>query len=105
MKSAGVGVARSANGRIERHGINGGEIQGWPANCRCGTIWQMKDDDPEKRIRELERELADMTRPPQGTPPHTGDAPYTANPPFAGNAPYVRDPTWGTDFRPPRRKS
>jgi hypothetical protein len=28
-----------------------------------------------------------------------------ANPPYAGNAPYVRDPTWGIDFRPPRRKS
>jgi Protein of unknown function (DUF3060) len=105
MKSAGVGLARLANGRIEQHGINGGEIRGWPANYRCGTIWQMKDDDPEKRIRELERELADSTRPPQSTPPYTGNAPYTANPPYAGNAPYVRDPTWGIDFRPPRRKS
>jgi hypothetical protein len=114
---------------------------------------QMKDDDPEKRIRELERELADMTRPPQSPPPYTGDAspytgdaspytsdapppavdapytanpyaanppyaapnqsftsdppppPYPANPPYAGNAPYVRDPTWGVDFRPPRRRS
>jgi Protein of unknown function (DUF3060) len=90
----------------------------------------MKDDDPEKRIRELERELADSTRPPQSTPPYTGNAqpyigdapqpavdapyaanpyaanpPYTANPPYAGNAPYVRDPTWGVDFRPPRRRS
>ena len=105
----------------------------------------MKDDDPEKRIRELERELADMNRPPQSPPPYTGDAspytsdppspavdaPYTANPyaanppytapnqsftsdpppsypanpPYAGNAPYVRDPTWGVDFRPPRRRS
>jgi Protein of unknown function (DUF3060) len=90
----------------------------------------MKDDDPEKRIRELERELADSTRPPQSRPPYTGDAqpymgdappptvdapytanpyaanpPYTANPPYAGNAPYVRDPTWGVDFRPPRRRS
>jgi hypothetical protein len=110
----------------------------------------MKDDDPEKRIRELERELADMTRPPQSAPPYTGDAspytsdtpapavdaPYTANPyagnapyaapnqsftsdpppsypppsypanpPYAGNAPYVRDPSWGVDFRPPRRRS
>jgi hypothetical protein len=110
---------------------------------------QMKDDDPEKRIRELERELADMSRPPQSIPPYTGDAspytsdtpppavdapytanpyegnapyagnppyaanqsftsdppPYSANPPYAGNAPYVRDPTWGVDFRPPRRRS
>jgi hypothetical protein len=91
----------------------------------------MKDDDPEKRIRELERELADTRRPPQSAPPYRGDAspytggesqptidapytanppyaanpPYTANPPYAGNAPYVRDPTWGVDFRPPRRRS
>jgi hypothetical protein len=103
----------------------------------------MKDDDPEKRIRELERELADMTRPPPSIPPYAGDAspytsdtpppavdapytanpyaanqpytanqpftsdppPYSANPPYAGNAPYVRDPTWGVDFRPPRRRS
>jgi hypothetical protein len=110
---------------------------------------QMKDDDPEKRIRELERELADMNRPPQSIPRYTGDAspytsdvpppavdspytanpyagnpyaanppytapnqpftsdpppPYSANPPYSGNAPYVRDPTWGVDFRPPRRR-
>ena len=110
----------------------------------------MKDDDPEKRIRELERELADMSRPPQSIPPYTSDAPpytsdapspavdapytanpygnnppytapgqsftsdpppsypppsYSANPPYAGNAPYVRDPTWGVDFRAPRRRA
>src|SRR5690349_19867826 len=84
----------------------------------------MEDDDPEKRIRELERGLADSTRPPQSTPPYTGDAqpymgaapppavdtpfaanPYAANPPYAGNAPYVRDPMRGVDFRPPRRRS
>jgi Protein of unknown function (DUF3060) len=28
---------------------------------RCGTIWQTEEDDPEKRIRELERGLADAT--------------------------------------------
>src|SRR5436305_5394042 len=27
----------------------------------CATIWQMKSDDPEQRIRDLERELADAT--------------------------------------------
>jgi Protein of unknown function (DUF3060) len=103
----------------------------------------MTDDDPEKRIRELERELSDMRRPPQSPAPYSGEAspyasdtpqpaldaaytanpyesnapyaanqsftsdppPYSANPPYAGNAPYVRDPTWGVDFRPPRRRS
>ena len=74
----------------------------------------MKDDDPEKRIRELERELADVTRPPQSTPPYTGDAspytsdaqpyigeappsgdaPYMANPPYTGNAPYTANPPY-----------
>jgi hypothetical protein len=53
----------------------------------------MKDDDPKKRIRELERGLADVTRPPQSAPP------------YSGNAPFVRDPTWGVGFQPPRRKS
>jgi hypothetical protein len=28
-----------------------------------------------------------------------------SDPPYAGNAPYVADPTWGIDFRPPRRRS
>ncbi|MDT5256913.1 MAG: hypothetical protein QOD10_1993 [Mycobacterium sp.] len=56
-------------------------------------ILQVKDDDPEKRIRELERGLADVTRPPRNAPRYTG------------NAPYVGDPTWGVGFRPPRRKS
>jgi Protein of unknown function (DUF3060) len=59
----------------------------------------MKDDDPQKRIRDLERGLGDVTRTPQSTPP------YSANRPYAGNAPYVADPTWGVDFRPPRRRS
>jgi Protein of unknown function (DUF3060) len=80
-------------------------------------ILQMDDDDPEKRIRELERQLADVRRTPQSPPPavdapYTGEAPpavdvpyvanpydtsssyaanppYTANPPYAGNAPYT----------------
>jgi hypothetical protein len=52
-------------------------------------IWQMKDDDPEKRIRELEQELADVTRPPPSTPPYTGGETYTENPP-----PYTGGPTY-----------
>jgi hypothetical protein len=65
----------------------------------------MKDDDPEKRIRELERELADVTRTPPSTPPTgeapyegyvppTGDAPYSANAPYAANAPYTANPPY-----------
>jgi hypothetical protein len=54
----------------------------------------MKDDDLEKRIRELERELADMNRPPQSISPYTGDAsPYTSDPPSpAVDAPYTANP-------------
>jgi Protein of unknown function (DUF3060) len=54
----------------------------------------MKDDDPEKRIRDLERELADMNRPPQSIPPYTGDAsPYTSDaPPPAVDTPYAANP-------------
>lgn len=51
----------------------------------------MKDDDPEKRIRELEQELADVTRTPQSTPPYMGDATYTSGAPY------------GSGFPPPRR--
>jgi hypothetical protein len=54
---------------------------------------QVKEDDPEKRIRELELGLADVTPRPQSTPP-----------PHSGNAPYV-DPTWGAGFQPAGRKS
>jgi len=67
----------------------------------------MKDDDPEKRIRELERGLADVTRMParelptgespyEGYTPPTGDAPYTTNAPYTANAPY----TSGTPYTP-----
>ncbi|WP_197283612.1 DUF3060 domain-containing protein [Mycobacterium sp. Marseille-P9652] len=50
----------------------------------------MKDDDPEKRIRELERELADVQRgaQPPGSPPRGG----------------FGTPTYGTGYAPPRRK-
>jgi hypothetical protein len=41
----------------------------------------MQDDDPEKRIRELERELADVTR-------LTLDAPYTGGATQAPSSPY-----------------
>ncbi len=86
----------------------------------------MKDDDPEKRIRELERELADVSRTPPTPPPAvdapyagyappTGDAPYTAsasyttNPPYTANAPYTGGAPYtvspyGPGVRPPRRR-
>jgi hypothetical protein len=81
----------------------------------------MKDDDPEKRIRELERELADVTRTPPSAPPTgdapytgyvppTGDAPYMANAPYAANAPYtsgapyVGGSPYGFGVPPPRRR-
>ncbi|OBI85391.1 DUF3060 domain-containing protein [Mycobacterium sp. 1245805.9] len=49
----------------------------------------MKDDDPEKRIRELEQQLADVTRPPQTPTPYTGGETYTENPPpYTGGATY-----------------
>jgi hypothetical protein len=83
----------------------------------------MDDDDPEKRIRELERELADTTRAPSSPPPYTGDATYTENPlpytggatytenplPYTGgptytsNAPYLGGPQYGFGTPPPRR--
>ncbi len=54
----------------------------------------MDDDDPEKRIRELERGLADVTRTPPSTPPYTGDAqPFTSDAPSpAVDVPYVANP-------------
>ncbi|MCV7440821.1 DUF3060 domain-containing protein [Mycobacterium paraense] len=71
----------------------------------------MKDDDPEKRIRELEKELADVTRPPQSTPPYTGGATYTENAqPFTGGATstggatYTSGPTYGFGTPPRRNK-
>jgi Protein of unknown function (DUF3060) len=51
----------------------------------------MKDDDPEKRIRELERGLADTTH-------VAGGVPYTGGAAHAGGSPY--DP----GLMPPRRK-
>ncbi len=51
----------------------------------------MKDDDPEKRIRELERELADVTGGAQ-TPP-------TGPPPTAFGT-----PSYGTGYPQPRRR-
>ena len=76
----------------------------------------MKDDDPEKRIRELERELADTTRaapsPPPATDvpytvnaPYTGSAPYTANTPYTGDAMDTGSSPYGFGFPPPRRKA
>jgi hypothetical protein len=44
----------------------------------------MKDDDPEKRIRELERELSDVTRGAQPPPPYTESAPYAGGSPRGG---------------------
>jgi hypothetical protein len=87
----------------------------------------MKDDDPEKRIRELERGLADMTRTPPSVPPtgeapykgyapptsdapYTGNAPYTSNAsytpnaPYAGGEPYAGGAPYGLGFPPPRRR-
>ena len=46
----------------------------------------MKDDDPEKRIRELERGLADVTRMPARELP-TGESPYEGYTPPTGDAP------------------
>ncbi|MCV7102665.1 DUF3060 domain-containing protein [Mycobacterium palustre] len=81
----------------------------------------MKDDDPEKRIRELEQELADMNRraqsPPQYTdaPTYSGGASYTSGPPSAGStpdaggapypgAPYPRASPYGFGAPSPRRR-
>ena len=70
----------------------------------------MKDDDPEKRIRELERELADTTRAAPSPPytenaPYTGNAPYTANAPYTGDAMYTGSSPYGLGFPPPRRRA
>lgn len=43
----------------------------------------MKDDDPEKRIRELEHGLFDVTRGAHN-PPYTESAPYTSSPSRGG---------------------
>lgn len=61
-------------------------------------IWRMKDDDPEKRIRELERGLADSTPTPQS-------APYTENAPYTGGPTYSGTPSYGFGTPPPRRRS
>jgi hypothetical protein len=73
----------------------------------------VKDDDFEKRIRDLERELADLNRPPPSIPPYTGDspspavdAPYSANPyavsPFTTpNQSFTSDPPPSYPANPP----
>lgn len=67
-------------------------------------MWQMKDDDPEKRIRELEQELADVTRNPQSPPPYTeSPPPYTSASPYTGGASYQGAPPYGFGAPPPRR--
>jgi Protein of unknown function (DUF3060) len=70
------------------------------------------DDDPEKRIRELERELADLGPAPYEAPPLKGDAPpyppppsYPAPPSYTGDAGYTppsyTPPTYGPGYTPP----
>jgi hypothetical protein len=53
-------------------------VSGLPGRPSSGTIWQMKDDDPEKRIRELERGLG-------------------------GPTPYAHAPVYDTGFAQPTR--
>jgi Protein of unknown function (DUF3060) len=54
----------------------------------------MKDDDPEKRIRELERELADATPSARGAP-HMGGATQRGGSPYdLGLTPPRRKPTF-----------
>jgi Protein of unknown function (DUF3060) len=65
----------------------------------------MKDDDPEKRIRELEQELADVTRTPQTPPPYAGDTTYTSGASYTGGAPYSGGSPYGFGAPPQRRKS
>ncbi|WP_197501722.1 DUF3060 domain-containing protein [Mycobacterium sp. 852002-51057_SCH5723018] len=65
----------------------------------------MKDDDPEKRIRELEQELADVTRNPQSPRPYTESAPYTSGPTYTGGATYQGGSPYGFGAPPPRRKT
>jgi len=62
----------------------------------------MKDDDPEKRIRELERGLADVSHTPQSTPPYTSDTTYTSRAPYTSGAPYAGGFPYG--FGVPRRR-
>jgi len=57
----------------------------------------MEDDDPEKRIRELERGLSDATWHPQSPPP-TSDSPYLGDTGYMGGSPY------GFGVPPPRRR-
>ena len=70
----------------------------------------MKDDDPEKRIRELEQQLADAARTPQSAPPYTEGATYTGDATYTGGAPYTGGPTYtggapyGFGVPPPRRR-
>jgi hypothetical protein len=64
----------------------------------------MKDDDPEKRIRELEQQLADVTRNPQSPPPYTESTPYTSGPTYPGGATYQGAPPYGFGAPPPRRR-
>ncbi len=64
----------------------------------------MKDDDPEKRIRELEQELADVTRTPQSTPPYTGGEPYTGGATYTGGPTYTDGAPYGFGAPPPRRR-
>lgn len=62
----------------------------------------MQDDDPEKRIRELERGLADATATPQSAP-YTENAPYTGETPYTSGPAYSGAPSYGTGFQQPRR--
>jgi hypothetical protein len=62
----------------------------------------MKDDDPEKRIRELERGLADATPTPENAP-YTESAPYAGEAPYTGAPTYSGTPTYGFGTPQPRR--
>lgn len=61
----------------------------------------MKDDDPEKRIRELEQELADVSRTPQSPPQYTESttytegSTYTAGPTYTAGQAYTGGPSYG----------
>ncbi|OBI95731.1 hypothetical protein A5660_09585 [Mycobacterium alsense] len=58
----------------------------------------MKDDDPEKRIRELEQQLADVSQNPQSQPTYTEGTAYPDGPAYSSGSPY------GFDFPPLRRR-
>lgn len=62
----------------------------------------MKDDDPEKRIRELERGLADAT-PTADSTPYIGSEPYAPEAPYTGAPTYSTTPTYGYGTPQPRR--